>query len=982
MDVGGHSPKVCDGETSQAFLPYKGKYMHRKLLATAICASLALPLWATAAHAQNQDNSSTSDQSGTTAVDQPATKASEKDATKLKSIQVTGSLLPRSQIETATPTIQITAEDITKKGFTTVADALQALPQATGSVQGSQFSGGFTQGAQTISLLGLDPGFTLFLIDGKPMADYPLLYNGSGNFVDISTIPMAMVDHIDIVPGNQSAIYGSSAIAGVVNIILKQHVEGVTMNLRGGGFSEGGGGSQRFQLTGGHDWEKAKLTYSLELRNQRPIYRYQRRWFDSNNDRPGLPAGQTRPALDYLLVDLFYDQIGTDQFFVPGGKASCDRVAGGSDNTTVYATDAAGRGNFCGSPNSPAYSTIMNGAKAGTGYLNFSYDITPNTQFYANGLLNVSKTDYYVGTNYTWWGSSSDFGPIYAANVDNGSAADGPGSFIQTQYTIDSSANGIGNAANETDLNRSYVANIGFRGTFGDSDWGYDAYYHRSDNVITTRQMHLVANKVDNYFLGDQIGYDPVFDYYPVFNLNLDRFYSLMTPAVYNSLSEQIRTRSHTYTQEVTGTVTNTNLFDLPGGSAGLAILLQYGDQKWENPTDPRLIDGYFWGLTGTQGEGTRDRYAAATELSLPVTTWLTASASARYDTYKAAGRTDSKATYKLGLELRPIDTLLIRGTYATAFRAPDMAGLFQGSSGFYTNVVDYYRCRVEDGDHFDVDTCPYNNEQVFGTQAGNKDLKNITAKSLTGGIVWSPSSNFNIHADYYRVNISNEVSQRSINGILSLEADCRLGHTIGGSSVDINSPRCVEALALIDRNNNPANPLQSGINSVSTYPINISEEKVTGATAGAQYRWEAGSFGDFTFGADYNVTLDHTYKQYPGDPTLNLLSYRAFPREFKHRESATINWTKGPVSATLYGMRNGPTMNYKETGTVGPWITYNASVQLQVNDEVKVSLISNNVLNKRPPRDSTYTAYPYYDGFNYNGYGRSIFAELEWKFF
>lgn len=953
--------------------------MHRKLLAGAICASLSLPLWASSAHAQNQADSQ-ADQA-TTQASQQDTKADKKEATKLQGIQVTGSLLPRAQIETATPTIQITAEQITKQGFTTVAEALQALPQATGSVQGAQFSGGFTQGAQTISLLGLDPGFTLFLIDGKPMADYPLLYNGSGNFVDIATIPMAMVDHIDIVPGNQSAIYGSSAIAGVVNIILKQHVEGVTMNLRGGGFSEGGGGSQRFQLTGGHDWEKAKLTYSVELRNQRPIYRYQRRWFDSNNDRPGLPAGASRPALDYLLQDLFHSQIGTDRFFVPGGQASCDRVAAGFDNTTVYATDAAGRGHFCGSPNSPAYSTIMNGSKAGTGYLNFSYDITPNTQFYANALYNVTKSDYYVGSNYTWWGSGVDLGPIYANNVDNGSALDGPGTFVSTQYTVDSSAAGIGNLANEKDLNRSYVANMGFRGTFGDSDWGYDAYYHRSDNVITTRQLHLVADKVDNYFLGDQVGWDPVFDAYPAYNLNLDRFYSLMSPATYRSLSEQIRTRSHTYTQEVTGTVTNTNLFDLPGGSAGLAVLLQYGDQKWENPTDQRLIDGYFWGLTGTQGTGKRDRYAAATELSLPITSWLTASTSLRYDTYKAAGRTDSKATYKAGLELRPIDTLLIRGTYATAFRAPDMAGLFQGESGFYTNVVDYYRCRLANGDNFDVDTCSYNNEQVFGTQAGNKDLKNITAKSLTGGIVWSPSDKFNIHADYYRVTISDEVSQRSINGIMSLEADCRIGHTVGGSPVDINSPRCVEALALVDRNN-PSNPLQSGINSVHTYPINISNERVTGITAGAQYRWDAGQAGDFTFGADYNVTLDHTYRQYPGDPTLDLLTYRTFPREFKHRESATINWSKGPLSATLYGLREGPTMNFKQTGTVGPRITYNASVALQVNDEVKVSLISNNLLNKRPPRDSTYTSYPYYDGFNYNGYGRSIFAELEWKMF
>src|SRR5699024_6295126 len=117
------------------------------------------------------------------------------------------------------------------------------------------------------------------------------------------------------------------------------------------------------------------------------------------------------------------------------------------------------------------------------------------------------------------------------------------------------------------------------------------------------------------------------------------------SPETYRSLSGQIRTRSHTYTQELSGVVTNANLFDLPGGPAGIAMLVQYGDQKWENPTDPKLIDGYYWGRTGTQGEGTRDRWAAAAEMTLPLTSWLTADVSARYDTYKASGRKDAKHT-------------------------------------------------------------------------------------------------------------------------------------------------------------------------------------------------------------------------------------------------------------------------------------------------------------------------------------------------
>jgi outer membrane receptor protein involved in Fe transport len=225
-------------------------------------------------------------------------------------------------------------------------------------------------------------------------------------------------------------------------------------------------------------------------------------------------------------------------------------------------------------------------------------------------------------------------------------------------------------------------------------------------------------------------------------------------------------------------------------------------------------------------------------------------------------------------------------------------------------------------------------------------------------------------------------VSPRSIDGILSQEADCRIGHTVGGSPVDINSPTCKEVLSLVDRNLVSNGPLQSGINSIATYPINISGETVKGVTAGAQYRVDAAGAGDFVFGLDYNVTLKHTYKQYPGDPTIDTLTYLSFPREFKNRASASVTWNKGIWSTTLFGIRNGETLNYATTGKVGPWITYNASIQAQVNDQVTISLIGNNVLNKRAPIDRTYTAYPFYDGFNYDGYGRSIMAELNWKLF
>src|SRR5262249_33253724 len=232
-----------------------------------------------------------------------ADQTKKKSAQEFEAIQVTGSLIPKAQIETATPTITITATDIERAGFKNVYDALRSLPVSPGSVQDNQFTNSFTPGASTVSLLGLDPSFTLVLLNGRPMADYPFLYNSNSNFVDLNTIPTFMVDHIDIVPGNQSAIYGSAAIAGVVNIVLKQTMQGVDLSVRAGGYSDGGGAQRRFQIGGGGSWGALDAMFAFEANKQEPIFASQRSYTDSYLDSP-VPAGRIAER-DRLALDIF-----------------------------------------------------------------------------------------------------------------------------------------------------------------------------------------------------------------------------------------------------------------------------------------------------------------------------------------------------------------------------------------------------------------------------------------------------------------------------------------------------------------------------------------------------------------------------------------------------------------------------------------------------------------------------------------------------
>jgi outer membrane receptor for ferrienterochelin and colicin len=161
-------------------------------LSAALVAALVMPVAGTA-FAQD---ASTTDQAPA-----PATKAETLDK-----VVVTGSLIPQTTLETAKPVLVISAEDLKTRGYTNVQDALHQSSFATGGVQGNQTSASFTQGAVTNSLFGLNPGYTKYLIDGRPMANYPALYNGSDVLNNISGIPIDQVERIEILPGGQSSL--------------------------------------------------------------------------------------------------------------------------------------------------------------------------------------------------------------------------------------------------------------------------------------------------------------------------------------------------------------------------------------------------------------------------------------------------------------------------------------------------------------------------------------------------------------------------------------------------------------------------------------------------------------------------------------------------------------------------------------------------------------------------------------------------------
>ncbi|WP_243041357.1 TonB-dependent receptor plug domain-containing protein [Dyella sedimenti] len=887
--------------------------------------------------------------------------AKQEKAKKLEVMQVTGSLIPRAQIEGPSPVTTITAKDIDRQGFADTFEALRALPIANGSVQDPQFTGGYTPGAKTISLFGLSPSFTLTLLNGRPMASYPLAYNGNNNITDIANIPVGLIDHIDVLTGGQSSIYGSAAIAGVVNIVLKDHIEGTHVSLRYGDYSDGGGASKRLQVSSGHQWGDFELSGGIQLSKENPIWAYQRSYIDSYDDDPtGKGAVNSRTFLRMAA--------GDNAHYIDPGAATCAPLSYLYHGSTSYSYRAGSSlGYYCGSPENVSFATLANQSTDANGSLFARYHINDSTELYADMLYSFSNPTYVGGSpfwNQTFYNQASgqyeEWQRIFAPEEVGADATD------QHVFT------------------RSYNVSLGVRGSIGSSSWDYDAYYNRSQSNVVRKSTDFLANNgIDNYYLGPQLGTDA--NGYPIYAPNLDRLYQPLTQAQYNQFTATNRASSMSWTQNETITTNTTSLFTLPAGDVGFAAIVQNSNERFDNRSASPLADeGYFRGVTGsTAAAGKRSQYAFGGEMRVPLLETLTANVSGRYDKYSYAGGGNGKATYKLGLEYRPIDTLLLRGSYATAFRAPDMFYLFSSRSSGYSQSTDYYKCRQQGYNSQTYDNCAQAGTSMLAVSSGNTGLKDITAKSFTYGFVWStPDNNLSWSVDYNAIRISNEVVTLGNDEILEQEADCRLGTSENGQTAyDINSPTCREVLGEVKRlpSTDPVNP--GGVQEVDTYPINVASEYQTGIQSTLNYHLTTASLGSFQFGLDYYDELKHTYQEKTGDPTINYLCC-ANSDEFKSRVSGTVTWNIGKWSSTLFGIRNGRTWNAIGTEkNIGPWITFNGSVNYKVTPMTSISLVVNNIANKRPPKDITNGNWPYYDEGDYNALGRALYLEVGFDF-
>lgn len=899
------------------------------------------------------------------------TAAGSSPGGNLETVIVTGSHIPRVQSEGPAPVGVITADQIRANGFATMADVMGALSQNLGALDNNQNTDGFTPGAQAVDLRGLGPNHTLVLVNGRRMASYPQSYGGNSNFTDISSIPTSMVDRVEVLTGSASAVYGSDAIAGVVNIILKTHVDGTTADLRLGNTQHGGGTSERFSLASGFSNGPLDAVFGVELYNQQPVWAYQRSFTDSRQDSPADPSR--------IYASPVFTRIDGDGNYIDPGKPTCDRLAGLDQGSVIYAY-RRNYGYYCGSYKDVGYGTLQNGRKAVNLYGSGTYKLDDRTTAFLEVQAGGARQTIY-NSPLQWQNSV----PLNGGSADTPFFNSATGQVEQWQrkyFTIEE--NGGFDAGEIRNYNRTLSVSTGLKGGLGAGSWNYEALVSYSQNTLENSEPALVAAKATALYLGPALGTDtssgaPL----TIYNADPNRLYTPLTVAEFRSITRNSVDNDKSRAALISLTLTNARLWSAPGGPVGFAGLVEYGGERFENNVDPASLDGTYYGLHNTSATGSRRHAGAGLEFNVPLTSTLTVTAAGRYDSYSYSGTSSGKATYQAGIEYRPTNRLLLRGSYATGFRAPDLSYLYAGPSGSSSGGIDYYLCRRDEsssGPDF-ANNCSNGDVGFNGRSIGSTALKDETSTSLTYGFVFTPLRGLDIAADYYQIRLANEVEYQSSDLILREEADCRLGKNQSGQSVDGNSALCRAVLGQVVRNPVSSGAYSEAITSVLSLPINAAVDRTTGVDVDVHYAFAAGRAGRFDLNAGITDVLTHTIQLFPGDPVVNELTDwydYVIPR---WKASYAVTWTLGPVSTTVHASLLGGLPNYDGTERLGSTQVYNGSVTYRPTDRATITVNVNNLLDTRPARDQTWTSYPYYASRWFSPIGRAFFVQFGYNF-
>lgn len=870
-----------------------------------------------------------------------------ESAAELGDITVTGTRIRRPMVEGPSPVIVITREDIDNQGFGTIQDVFDSVVQNTAGTVAQTQTFGFTPAASSPRLRGFASGFTLVLIDGRRPPVYPLGQGAEDTFVDFASVPLSMVERIEILTDGASAVYGADAVAGVINIITRQDFQGLDLNLRFADTVDGGYGNRRFEIVGGAEMGRTSVMFTAEWYDQDILWATDRDWADSD-----IPSGRDPSEIPQALYSIgganFVNFNTGDITQVPGCGTAADPINGLGIPDQFNDQFGIGNATWCGFDRAK-FRTLFpeNDMVAVTGHIN--HEVSTDIEFFSKAHFSSRDTFWQLEPNF--YGSTAVFTPgpsdedalfpssitnngIIAAGAPNnpiGAAA--PGIFVRRLYEM-------GPRSNDFDTT-TYGALAGLRGSIGGTGWEWEGAVAYNRQEVSNREPNFILSAFEAEL---QAGLD---------------LFQTIPQSVIDRLAFQSATDGESTNRTVDLTVTGDLPFELRGGPLALAFHGDWERQTFSDQRDPLVLRGdAFDGAT--EAFGARDHWGVGAEVLFPVLPVWEVGAAVRFDEYNDASQVGSAVSPRLTSAWRPTDRLLVRASWGESFRAPDLQDLFAGNTRGFQTVFDTPRCiagggMLRDGDPTSPVECNNAVQAVSVNFQGNSTLKEEEGQNYNIGVVWEVTDNMNLSVDYYNIELEDVVDVPAPQDILDI---CAFQGRLCDQVVRDGSGRLIGG-------------------SIEQVPVNLSLQRTDGFDVQWDYRHDLplGSLGyelDLTWVNSLETQLDES------SAVTENISLATLP---ELRAGLRLDWDYADHGVTLRGdfvdeipgilceAPIGGTECPRELWSDSFWY-WSGQYRYDIGRNGRITIGMNNLFDEAPPIDPTAAAWPYVAGFGSNTTG------------
>lgn len=876
------------------------------------------------------------------------TSQSEQADNAVERIEVTGSRIRRTDIEGVAPVTVITAEDLEQSGFTSIEDLLQAsVGNAGRTIEGNESS--WTQGAHTINLRGMGANRTLVLVNGKRIPQYPTATGGSTTFVDISTFPSSSIERVEILTGGASAVYGSDAIGGVVNIILKQSFDGSALNLRGETTHEGGRDRYRGSFTTGINSRFGQTMVVLDFAKDELLRRGERdftnRWgVDGNNIGSSTSLRfQDRDRFYHDTLDVFpteqqcYDVLGEEALWYPADVSS---IQCRFDTLTTPG--------------------ITSGKKEVNLVINHSMEFDSGWDM--NWLLQASDRTSTRGNSQKGI-SPNIFMDRNAPGVYSYDAADFDDA---VEFRLRRRLADYGQIRDYTGEQENYTSSLSFGRSIGqynlDLTWSYGkaTFFRRGRN-------QMLADELLN-----------VISFDPADSTNPEKWYPMdsMSPEHIERLYAETLTDAGSGLNQYLA-VFSGDLMDIPAGPVQFALSGEWTREWYYDIKDDDTLSGNLLGQGGTQGRGDRKRYAVAGELAIPLVNTasgqsLDGSIAMRYDYYDDESSVGGAFTPQAGLMYRPNDSLLFRANAGRSFRAPDMHRLYAGVSRSFSST-DFH----VDPNH------PAEPDRFESISAGNTDLREEKGRFVNFGTVFQVGNNFSGMIDIWRISLRGAVYTETADRILSDPFYNRTGEYSS----------CDEMTNLGFLMQQPSGQEYADVFCIRRGTINSAYEASSGIDAELSYTWDVSDWGDFRLRTRVSRVLEKEYQAFEDSPRIEETTER-YLQKWKGDISLRWRYNSWTSSIAYYYLGTGEGTDFWNvdgqqelvSSKLGTFNRVNLNTSYRFNSQHRLTAGISNLFNTMPPEYApghpSRNSAPFFLRNNgYNVIGRVYQVSYEYRF-